>query len=123
MTRAGRIRLARWLTLGGLFGLMALLLNWFTWLAPSETAPVALLLIVMVAPLLLPMRGLLHGRRYTHAWSGFLSLPYFLLGVDVAFNDAAERLYGLLEIGFALALFVGCTLYLRETRPSRAPRD
>ena len=116
------VRAARWLTLCGYFGLLLLLLNWYTWLAPSETTPVSLLLLLLVAPLLLPMRGLLYGRRYTHGWGGFLALFYVALGVDVAFNDAEERVYGSLQVLFAGAFFVGCTLYLRWTRPARGAR-
>ena len=118
MNRGARI--GRWLTLVGYFGLLLLLLNWYTWLAPPETVPVSVLLALLVAPLLIPMRGLLHGRRYTHGWVGFLSLFYFALGVDVAFNDRAERLYGLLEVALTASLFLGCTLYLRHTRPPRS---
>ena len=115
---SGPARAGRWLTLVGYFGLLLLLVNWYTWLAPSETLPVSVLLLVLVAPLLVPMRGLLNGRRYTHGWVGFVALFYFALGVDVAYNDQAERLYGVLEIVFSLSLFLGCTLYLRFTRPA-----
>lgn len=111
-------RAGQTLTLVGYFGLLILLLNWYTWLAPPQTVPVSMLLLVMVAPLLIPMRGLLQGRRYTYGWSGFVALLYFALGVDVAFNDVAERVYGLFQVLFALLFFVGCTLYLRGTRKS-----
>ena len=53
------------LTLTGYLGTLALLTAWYSWLAPSTHFPVALVLLVLVLPLLFPLRGLLHGRRYT----------------------------------------------------------
>ena len=103
----------RILTLAGYFGLLVLLLNWVTWLAPPQRFPVALALIVLAVPLLLPLRGLLHGRPYTHAWSSFLALPYFAFGIDaVAAGDAPGWLGGG-AIVTSLALFAGCVGYAR----------
>ena len=112
--------LARVLTLFGYFALLSLLLLWFTWLAPSKTAPVTMLLVFIVAPLLIPLRGLLHGKLYTHRWVTFLALFYFTLGVDVAYTNAAERLYGLLEIFFSLCLFFGAVFYVYLTGKHQA---
>ncbi|MBL8247941.1 MAG: DUF2069 domain-containing protein, partial [Candidatus Competibacter sp.] len=51
----------RKVALTGYFGLFWLLLFWFAWLEPPDRAPVALVLILLVGPLLFPLRGLLHG--------------------------------------------------------------
>jgi uncharacterized membrane protein len=108
-----RIAIGRWLALIGLFGLMILLLNWFTWLAPVDDVPRSLMLILLVVPLLLPMRGILHARPYTHAWAGYLAMFYFLVGVEVAFNQPDERALGWLTILFSLSMLVGCGMYAR----------
>ena len=93
--------------LTGYFGLFGVLLLWYAWLEPSSRLPTALVLILLVGPLLMPLRGLLHGRPYTHAWTSFLALFYFTVGV---FNVAGPMVHpwmAWLEIGFSVLLFLG----------------
>ncbi len=77
--------------LTGYFGLFGLLLLWFSWLEPPRQLPVALGLILLVGPLLPPLRGLLHGRAYTHAWASFLALFYFISSVATSRSDRGTR--------------------------------
>ncbi len=114
------IRLLQWTALAGLFGLLILLTLWIGWLAPSPTYPKSLLLALLVVPLLLPLRGLLHGRSYTHAWASLLSLLYFTLGVMEAYANPAVRGLALLEVLFSLMLFVGGVWYVKAV--ARAQR-
>ena len=111
--------LARWCTLVGYYGLLVLLFNWHTWLSPPTQVPRAMLLIVLLVPLLFPMRGLLHGRAYTHAWTSFLSLGYFALGIDVVYTVEVDRVLGGLQIVFSVLLFVGCIYFPRYARLAR----
>ena len=113
---ASKIIVARWATLVGYFGLLILLLNWYTWLSPPTQVPRAMLLIVLLVPLLLPMRGLLHARPYTHAWTSFLSLGYFALGVDIVYTSQVDRVLGALQIVFSVLLFFGCVFFPRYAR-------
>ncbi len=117
-------RTARYLTLISYFGLLLLLVVWNTWLAPSLRFPTALVLLVFVSPLLLPLRGLLHGRPYTHVWTSFLALAYFAHGISEAYVDPRDRPYAVLEVALSLALFSSCLLYARlrgrETRGARS---
>lgn len=99
--------------LAGFLGLFVLLMLWGTVLAPSSRFPVAMILLITVAPLLLPMRGLLAADRKGCAWSAYLSLLYFVHGCGEAYASADERLYAGLEILFSLMLFFGSTLYIR----------
>jgi len=110
-TLSTRVMFARWITLAGYFLLLALILNWFSWLAPPETVPRALPMIVLVAPLMFALRGLLHGRMYTHAWVSLLSMLYFAIGVDVAFNRSDQRYLGLAMVVFSLMLFFGSVVF------------
>ena len=111
-----RARLGRVLSLVGYFALLALIVNRFTWLAPPETVPRALPLAALALPLLVPLRGLLHGRRTTHLWTSLLALPYFALGIDGAFNAAPGQAWlGAASALCTLVLFVGCLLYVRYT--------
>ena len=105
--------------LAGYFGLFGLLLLWLTWLEPSRRMPVSLALILLVGPLLLPLRGLLHGHPYTHAWTSFLALFYFAVGVFDAAGPMARPWLAWLEIGFSILLFLGTVLYVRARASER----
>jgi uncharacterized membrane protein len=106
----------RWLALQGYFGLLFLLLIWNAILSPPEIMPRSVAIIILVGPLLLPLRGILHGKPYTHAWVSFLALFYFALGVSVAYAVPEERLLGLLEVLFSMLLYGGAIGYVRSTK-------
>ena len=95
------------------FGLLLLLTAWYAWLVPSAYFPVALILLVMVSPLLVPLRGLLHGKPYTYAWTSLLALLYFAHGLVEAYVNPAERLYASAEALLALGLFAASVLFAR----------
>ncbi len=107
-----RRTLAWSMALLGLFGLIVSLTVWHAWISPPHKLPRALMLLVTVGPLFLPMRGLLHGRPRTAAWSTFLALFYFIAGIDHIATEGA-RAFGWLETGLALCLFLGSMFYAR----------
>ena len=120
----GRARIGRALALVGHLGLIALFLAWFVAIAPPVHVPRALPLIALVAPLLVPLRGMLHARRYTHQWVSFYVMIYFAVGVDTWANPPGEGLawLGVATVGLSLAQFVGCVMYARYTpSPPREP--
>lgn len=106
--------------LSGYFGLFGLLLLWFAWLEPPSRSLVALTLLLWVGPLLFPVRGLLHGRPYTHVWSSFLALFYFAFGVFHAAGPMAQPWLAWLEIGFSVLWFLGAILYVGAGAGARA---
>ena len=108
------ITFSRWLTLGAYFALLTLLMLWLTVLAPPQSVPISMALLLLVGPLLFPLRGLLHGRPYTHAWTSFLVLIYFIHGVVEAWSNPEVRLYAGLEILFSVLLYSGALLYARH---------
>ncbi len=120
-----KTRIARILCLAFYFCLFVLLVTWITWLAPSAYFPVALVLLAMVSPLLLALRGLLHGRPYTHMWASLLALVYFTHGLMEAYVNPAERFYAVTEALLAVGLFSAAVLYARwrsrEIKGSRNP--
>ena len=103
-----------YLALTSYFSLFFLLMAWNTLIFPSTQFPVALVLIVFITPLLLPLRGFLHGRKKSSAWLGYISLIYFMHGISEAYVNSAERLLAVLEILFSLLLFLGIMFYLRN---------
>jgi uncharacterized membrane protein len=110
-------RLLYTLTLVGYFGTLTLLTTWYSWLIPATHLPTALVLCVALVPLLFPLRGLLHGRKYTFAWSCFLALLYFTHGVMEAYSSELTRHLGLLEVLFTSIWFVAAMAYIRTDEP------
>lgn len=108
-----RISLARTVTLLGYFGLLGLVLAWNIWLAPPPKALISLTLLLLAVPLLFPLRGLLHGRAYTHAWAGFIALIYLLHAMVVIYSNPAERYLALMEFVLGMMMFVGAMVYAR----------
>ena len=106
------------LTLFGYFGIMALLLAWYGWLAPASAVPTQLALIALGLPLFAPLRGLLHARRYTVAWSLFLCLIYFTHGIVEAYSDAEARWLALTEVALSLCWLVGGISFIRASKSS-----
>lgn len=107
--------IARTMVALGYGGLWILLPLWYLWLAPSTQLP-RLLVAALVLPLIFPLAGLVRGRAYTYAWSGFVALLYFAHGVGEAWTWPAERVYALTEIGLSLLWFTGAIAYVRATR-------
>lgn len=99
-------------------GLMALLLLWLIWLDPLPAHLLSPALLILLGPLLLPLRGILHGRRYTMAWTSMLILLYFLHGVAAAAGSGRAVWLGALEIALALAYFGLAIHYVRLSNPA-----
>jgi len=109
------------LALLGYFGLFFLLLLWTVYLSPPTIFPVSVVLICYVGPLLIPLRGLLYGKLYTHAWVHFMALFYFTIGVMVAAANAEERGYALIQVACSIMMFIGSMMYVRvKAREKRA---
>ena len=106
-----KLRCARLATLSGYFGLLLLMLLWHAWLHPPQRFPTALVLTTL--PLLLPLRGLLHGRPAAHLWASFLMMLYFMHGVVEAMTNPPQRLLAIAEIALSLTVFIAAALYTR----------
>lgn len=105
----------RLIAAGSLLALIALCLAWELWLAPLR--PGGSLIALKALPLLLPLRGIAGGRRYTYQWSSMLILAYFAEGVTRAWSDAGlSRQLALAELALSVAFFVAAVSYARLTR-------
>lgn len=78
------------------------------------------MLMLKAVPLLLPLFGILRGKRYTYQWACMFILLYFTEGVVRAWSDTglSAKLAGL-EIALSVIFFVCAIFYARQTRPSR----
>ena len=100
---------------GSLAALVALCLAWELWLAPLR--PGGSLLALKALPLLLPLRGIAAGRRYTYQWSSMLILAYFAEGVTRAWSErGASQLLAGAEIAFSLVFFASAVAFARLAR-------
>jgi uncharacterized membrane protein len=96
-------------------GLILLGLAWELALAPLR--PGGSWLVLKVVPLLIPLRGLLRGRRYTFQWSCLLVWAFMAEGAMRAVSDPgpSARL-AVVELALGAAFFAAAVLYLRGTR-------
>lgn len=100
--------------------LIALLLLWLIWLAPLPAGATSPALLILLGPLLIPLRSILYGRRYTMAWTSMLILLYFLHGVVAAAGGGRAAWLGGLEIVLALGYFGLAIRYVRLSNPNAA---
>jgi uncharacterized membrane protein len=109
------LRALRLAAAASLAGLLALCLAWELWLAPLR--PGGSLLALKAAPLALPLRGILNGRRYAYQWSSMLVLAYLAEGVIRAWSERGlSQVLAGAEIALSFAFFVSAVAYARLTR-------
>ena len=98
-----------------LISLIFLCLAWEAFLAPLK--PNGSLLILKTLPLLLPLFGILKGKRYTDQWAGMLILFYFTEGVVRAWSDKdLSAQLALVEVALSIIFFVCAIFYAKGTR-------
>jgi uncharacterized membrane protein len=112
------MQLTHALKLGASFSLVALILLSLAWeivLAPLK--PGGSLLMLKAVPLLLPLFGILRGKRYTYQWSCMFILFYFTEGVVRAWSDQGlSAQLAMLEVLLSVIFFFCAIYYARYTR-------
>ena len=107
-------RFARLLTLVGFFGLLAWVILWHLWLSPHPDLNPWLLPVIWTVPLLFPLKGIVQGNPYTHAWGNFVLMPYFLHALTLITTDEGERWLAVVELVFTTLAFIGTIYYARQ---------
>ena len=98
-----------------LIALIFLCLAWELRLAPIQ--PGGSWLVLKCIPLLAPLFGILHGRRYTYQWASMLILLYFTEGVVRATSEAGTSQWlAIGEIGLSLVFFCSAIAYVRSVK-------
>lgn len=108
--------LAHGVTVAAHLGLLALVLSWLTWLAPPQPGLIAPLALITATPLVIGVRGILHARNYTLAWTSLVSLAYFVHGAALAGSPGRSGWLAVAEIVLSMALFAGCLAVIRLRR-------
>ena len=82
-----------------------------------------ILAVVAVAPLLLPLRGLLAGSLRSMTWAGYLLMLYLVVGVMEAWANPPQRIPALTQV-LLVVLFIGSVLvFSRQVPRNREETD
>jgi len=73
---------------------------------------ISITLLVQIGPLMFPLKGILHGKVYTHAWAMYLALFYFIIGIWYA-GDESTRGFGIIFSLLSILFFIGTMLFTR----------
>lgn len=108
-----------WLSTACLIALAFLNLGWELWWAPLR--PGGSFLAVKALLLLLPLRGILQGRRYTYQWAAMFILLFFTEGVVRAWSDhGLSQKLAVGELLLSMVFFGASVAYAWLTAPSRS---
>jgi uncharacterized membrane protein len=105
---------ARSLTIGLWTAVALSLLAWMTAGYPR------LICILAVLPMLVPLNGLLRGRRHTYAWATLFAIPYLVFALTELLVNPAARWVAAASLLLVFAWFCTMILFLRV---SRGPRE
>ena len=112
-------RICHYAAIASLIGLIALCIVWEGFLAPLR--PGGSWLILKAVPLLLPLFGILRGKRYTYQWASMFVLFYFTEGAVRAWSDrglSAGLAIG--EVLLTVIFFFAAIYFARLTAPANA---
>ncbi len=109
----------RYMALSSFLAVLILLSLRIVWLAPPDYWPRSLVLLCLVGPLLLPLRGVIYGRPRAHLWAAILAMFYFVVGsyhgADALTHGHTDRLVlAILDILMSITLFISANLYVRS---------
>lgn len=100
-----------------LVALIFLAMAWELFLAPLR--PGGSWLVLKAVPLLVPLFGVLRGRRYTFQWTTLFIWAWFAEGATRAYSDRGlSAALAAIEVALCLVYFAAAVAYLRLTRPS-----
>jgi uncharacterized membrane protein len=103
-----------------LVALILLALAWELFLAPLK--PGGSWLVLKAIPLLVPLFGVLHAKRYTFQWTSLFIWLYFAEGATRAVSDRGlSAALGTTEAILCLVYFAAAVAYVRLTRPRPSP--
>lgn len=104
----------RYLALTGYLSLLSWVALWQIFISPHPHINPFTAAIGWCIPLLFPLRGILSGKAYTHAWANFVLMLYFLHALTILYVDQGERWLAAVELILACSAFIGNVLYARH---------
>jgi uncharacterized membrane protein len=110
---SSKVAVYRYLALVGHLGLLAWMSIWYFGLSGARDYSAAFIIIVYILPLLFPMHGIIKAKPYTHAWSCFVVLWYFMHSVTTMYVEPTYIIHASIEMVFVLMMFIGCAMFAR----------
>lgn len=86
---------------------------WQLLLSADKTYGLVFIFLFYLLPLILPLKGIIKARPYTHAWSSFVVLLYIMHAITVFYAEPQERIYAGIELVLAILMFTGCAMFAR----------
>ncbi|PSU43813.1 DUF2069 domain-containing protein [Photobacterium frigidiphilum] len=86
---------------------------WQSTISPHPHLNNYVIAVMWIIPMLLPLKGILEGKPYTHAWANFILMFYFLHALTILWIDDGERWLALVELVIASSAFVANILFAR----------
>ena len=115
-------RICHYIAIASLIGLIALCITWETVLAPLR--PGGSWLMLKAVPLLIPLFGILRGKRYTYQWASMFVLFYFTEGVVRAWSERGlSASLALAEVVLSVSFFLAAIFFVRLTAPRRIAKS
>jgi uncharacterized membrane protein len=101
---ARRVTLALW---------VAVCLSLLAWVNAGYSWP---LCVIAVLLLLVPLRGLIEGRRHTYAWATLFAIPYLVFALTELLVNPAARWVAGASLLLVFGWFCTMVLFLRASR-------
>ncbi|MGK0250317.1 MAG: putative membrane protein [Oleispira sp.] len=86
---------------------------WQSTISPHPHLNNYVIAVMWIIPMLLPLKGILEGKPYTHAWANFILMFYFLHALTILWVDDGERWLALIELVITSSAFVANILFAR----------
>ena len=80
--------------------------------------------MLKAVPLLIPLFGILRGKRYTYQWASMFVLFYFAEGVVRAWSERGlSASLALAEVVLSVSFFLAAIFFVRLTAPRRSAKS
>ena len=80
--------------------------------------------MLKAVPLLIPLFGILRGKRYTYQWASMFVLFYFTEGVVRAWSECGlSASLALAEVVLSVSFFLAAIFFARLTAPTRSAKS
>ncbi|MUJ29411.1 DUF2069 domain-containing protein [Aliivibrio fischeri] len=93
--------------------LLGFIILWHSLLSPPPLINSYGVTIAWVIPMLFPLKGIIEGKPYTHAWANFILMFYFLHALTILWLDEGERYLAAIELVLTTGAFLGNIYYAR----------
>ncbi|WP_169308371.1 DUF2069 domain-containing protein [Ferrimonas aestuarii] len=101
------------IALGSYLSCLVFIPLWYLVLSPSLGYSIGFQAL-MLLPLVLPLPGLLKGKPYTHAWSGFIACLYLLSSLTAIWTSEEQRLWPFIATLLLLSWLFASSFYARQ---------